>query len=69
MSMPPDELQAPWVDPIVAEVRAARDRIVAAVDGDLHALCEQLRARQAAAGRIPVKHSPRPPRAETGQAA
>lgn len=69
MSMPPDELQAPWVDPIVAEVHAARDRIVAAVDGDLHTLCEQLRARQAAAGRIPVKHSPRPPRAETWQAA
>src|SRR4051794_12899795 len=49
-----DEPQSPWVDPIVAEVRAARERIVAAVGGDLHLLCEQLRARQAAAGRIPV---------------
>jgi len=69
MSMPPDELQTPWVDPIVAEIRAARDRIVAAVDGDLHALGELLRARQAAAGRIPVRHLPRPPRAETWKAA
>jgi hypothetical protein len=43
-----DEPQSPWVDPIVAEVRAARERIVAAVGGDLHFLCEQLRARQAA---------------------
>ena len=68
MSMPPDEPQSPWVDPIVAEVRAARERIVAAVGGDLHLLCEQLRARQAAAGRIPVRHAPRLPRLETGQA-
>ena len=33
MSMPADEPQSPWVDPIVAEVRAARERIVAAVGG------------------------------------
>lgn len=68
MSMPADEPQRPWVDPIVAEVRAARERIVAAVGGDIHLLCEQLRARQAAAGRIPVRHASRPPRLETGQA-
>ena len=35
MSMPADEPQSPWVDPIVAEVRAARERIVAAVGGAL----------------------------------
>jgi len=69
MSMPVDEPLTPWVDPIVAEVRAARERIVAAVGGDLHALCEQLRARQAAAGRVPIQHAPRPPRSKTGQAA
>jgi hypothetical protein len=69
MSMPVDEPPAPWVDPIVAEVRAARERIVEAVGGDLHALCEQLRARQAAAGRIPMRHAPRPPRSGTDQAA
>ena len=69
MSTPRDESQTPWVDPIVAEVHAARDRIVAAVDGDLHALGEQLRARQQAAGRIPTQHAPRPPRSESGQAA
>ncbi len=69
MSMPLEDLQTPWVDPIVAEVRAARERIVDAVAGDLHALCEQLRAREVAAGRIPVRHTPRLPRSETGQAA
>lgn len=69
MSMPVDEPQTPWVDPIVAEVRAARERIVAAVGGDLHALGEQLRARQAAAGRLPMRHAPRPPRSQTGPAA
>ena len=53
MSMPSDEPQSPWVNPVVAEVRAARERIVAAVRGDIHLLCEQLRARQAAAGKIP----------------
>jgi hypothetical protein len=69
MSMPIDEPQTPWVDPIVAEVRAARERIVEAVGGDLHLLCEQLRAREAAAGRVPVRHAPRRPRSESGQAA
>ena len=70
MSTPRDESRIPWVDPIVAEVHAAaRDRIVAAVDGDLHALGEQLRARQQAAGRIPTQHAPRPPRSDSGQAA
>lgn len=69
MSIPLDDLQAPWVDPIVAEVRAARERIVEAVGGDLHALCEQLRAREASAGRIPVRHAPRLPHSETGHAA
>jgi hypothetical protein len=66
MSMPADEPQSPWVDPIVAE-SGRRERIVVAVGGDLHLLCEQLRARQAAAGRIPVRHAPRPPRLETAK--
>ncbi len=61
MSMPLEELETPWIDPLVAEVHAARERIVDAVGGDLHALCEQLRAREAAAGRIPVRHPPRLP--------
>ncbi len=53
--MPREESQAPWVDPIVTEVRAARERFVEAAGGDLHTLREQLRARQAAAGRSPVR--------------
>jgi hypothetical protein len=54
--------------PVVANPHEAIGK-VAAVGGDLHALCEQLRARQAAAGRIPIRHAPRPPRSETGQTA
>jgi len=69
MSTSREEPQTPWVDPIVAEVHAARDRIMAAFDGDLHALCEELRARQQATGRIPLQHEPRPPRPESGRAA
>jgi len=69
MSTSPDERQVPWVDPIVAEIHATRDRIVKEFGGDLHALCEQLRQRQREAGRVPVNHPPRPPRPESGQAA
>ncbi len=69
MSTCPDESQVPWVDPIVAEVRAARRRIVEAFGGDLHALCEQLRRHEQAAGRVRVNYPPRPPRPESGQAA
>jgi len=69
MSTSREEPQTSWVDPIVAEVHAARDRIMAAFDGDLHALCEALRARQQTTGRIPLRHEPRPPRPESGRAA
>lgn len=50
----------PWRDPIVAEVRAAREALLAAVGYDLHALCEQLRERQATEGRPVTRLSPRP---------
>ena len=60
MSTSREEPQAPWVDPIVAEIHAARERIMAACNGDLHVLCEQLRAHQQAAGRTPLRHEPRP---------
>ena len=69
MSTSREKRQTPWVDPIVAEIHAARDRIVAAVDGDIHTLCEQLRVRQHTAGRVPVRRKPRPPRPESGRAA
>ena len=69
MSTSREEPQTPWVDPSVAEVHAARERIMAACNGDLHALCEELRARQQTTGRIPLRHKPRPPRPENGRAA
>lgn len=49
----------PWVDPIVAEVRAAREALLAEANFDLHTLCEHLRARQEAAGRQVVRREPR----------
>lgn len=68
MLTPEDEELAPWVDPFVADVRATRERILDAVGGDIHLLCEQLRAREAAEGRIPIRHAPRRPRPQAGQA-
>ena len=41
-------------DPIVAEVRAAREAIFSAAGYDVAELCRQLRARQVAAGRPSV---------------
>ena len=49
----------PWVDPIVAEVRTAREALLADAGYDLHVLCERLRARQDAAGRKVVRREPR----------
>ena len=69
MSKPRETSLPAWIDPIVAEVHATRKRIVESVDGDLHALCEQLRARQAAAGRTPVPGTPGAPQAGRGEAA
>jgi hypothetical protein len=51
--------EEPWIDPIVAEVRAAREALLADAGYDLHTLCELLRARQAAAGRQVVHRQPR----------
>jgi hypothetical protein len=51
--------EEPWLDPIVAEVRAAREALLAEAGYDLHALCELLRARQAAACRQVVQRQPR----------
>lgn len=54
------EKDRPWQDPIVAEVRAARQQLLAKVGYDLHALCELLRSQQAAEGRKSVRRTPRP---------
>jgi hypothetical protein len=60
MSEPARDKDRPWQDPIVAEVRAARQELLAQVGYDLHALCELLRSHQAAAGRHLVRRPPRP---------
>jgi hypothetical protein len=49
-----------WQDPIVAEVQAARQDLLAKVNYDLHTLCEFLRSHQEAEGRKPVTRKPRP---------
>lgn len=53
--MLPDADSQPWEDEIVAEVRAARDRLAAAVGYDLDRHWEQLKALEAderARGRV-----------------
>ncbi len=58
-----------WLDPIVAEVRAAREALLAEAGYDLHTLCENLRARQAQVGRQVVRREPRRIADATGEAA
>lgn len=50
-----------WTDPIVAEVRQAREELFAAVDYDLARLCQKLRAEQAQSGHRLVRRAPKPP--------
>jgi hypothetical protein len=47
------------IDPIVAEVRAARDRHAAQFDYDLNAIFQDIKRRQEASGRRYVRHSAR----------
>jgi hypothetical protein len=62
------ERDAPWQDPIVAEVRAARIALLATADHDLAKLVERLREEQARSGRPVVDLPPRPAE-PTGEAA
>jgi len=64
-----NEQEAPWVDTIVAEVRAARMALFAAVGYDLERLAERLRQEQASSGRRIVTFPPRAPAPTTGEAA
>ncbi len=50
-----------WQDPIVSEVRRIRKEHEARFEGDLHALCEDFRRRQAESGRPAVSRRPRRP--------
>ncbi len=63
------ESDKPWVDPIVSEVRAAREALLAEAGYDLHKLCEMLRTRQSAAGRRVVRREPRRIPRSPGEAA
>jgi len=55
------ERSQPWEDPIVSEVRRAREAIFAEAEYDLEKLSQRLRDRQSASGRRVVTRSPRRP--------
>ena len=44
-----------WEDPIVAEVRRARERYAARFDFDVRAICRDLRERQEASSRTVIR--------------
>ncbi|MHC5114004.1 MAG: hypothetical protein ACYTGP_06200 [Planctomycetota bacterium] len=50
-----------WVDPIVEEVRRARNAHASKFNYDLDAIFEDLRSRQESSGRQYVTHPPRRP--------
>jgi hypothetical protein len=62
-----DDLEAPWEDPIVAEVRAARAALFAAADYDLEKLVRRLRQKQAVSGHSVVTFPPRVPERHDGR--
>jgi hypothetical protein len=51
----------PWEDPIVAEVRKAREKLLAAAGYDLDELARQLNERQQQEGRSAITRAPRRP--------
>ena len=48
-------------DPIVEEIHRIREEYAKRFNNDLHAICEDLRARQAKSGRQVVSRPPRKP--------
>jgi hypothetical protein len=49
-------------DPIIAEIRQAREALAARFNYDLHAMIQDARQRQAASGRRVVSFAPKPVR-------
>lgn len=49
-----------WHDPIVAEVRQAREALFAEANYDIHEFCRRLSARQATSGHPVVKRGSAP---------
>ena len=64
-----DDNAQPWDDPIVSEVRKAREAIFAAADYDLERLSQRLRQEQSDSGRQVVTRAPRRPNHRGGEAA
>lgn len=60
---------APWEDPIVEEVRRARNELFAEANNDLATLCERLRKEQELSGHPVVRRGPRPVGEVPGEAA
>ena len=52
--------QEPWRDPIVAEVRRAREELYAEAGYDIREFCRRIRERQDTAGHRMVKWTPEP---------
>jgi len=50
-----------WRDPIVEEIHRIRDEHARKFGYDLHAMCEDIRQKQAASGRQVVTRPPRKP--------
>lgn len=61
--------RAPWRDPIVAEVRRAREALFAAAGYNIRELCRRLREKQAASGHRVVTRAPRGTSGKPGEAA
>ncbi|MFQ5667943.1 MAG: hypothetical protein ACE5I7_16130 [Candidatus Binatia bacterium] len=58
-----------WEDPIVAEVRKAREKLFAAAGYNLEELCRRLNEQQQREGRRTVTRPPRTPKRECTRAA
>jgi hypothetical protein len=56
-----DHVDQPWTDPIVEEVRSAREKLLAECDFDQEKLAAYLRERERAGGRQAVTLPPRAP--------
>ena len=52
-------MRTPQTDPIIAEVRAARDRHAARFDYNVDAIFKDIQARQTASGRKYVRQPPK----------
>lgn len=50
-----------WHDPIVEEIHRVRDEHARKFGHDLHAICQDIRQKQATSGRKLVTRSPRKP--------